>query len=49
MQETDVVFGGAKNLKDTLTQIHKRFPSAPDFIITSCPAGIIGEDINSYH
>jgi nitrogenase iron protein len=46
MQETDVIFGGTKLLKDTALNIHKKHPSYTIFIITSCPAGIIGDDIN---
>ncbi|NLE05769.1 MAG: hypothetical protein GX638_13355, partial [Crenarchaeota archaeon] len=47
LQETDVIFGGENKLKDTLIQINKKFPSFPILIITSCSAGIIGENINS--
>ncbi len=46
MQETDVIFGGTQKLKDTVLKVHKKFPSYTIFIITSCPAGIIGDDIN---
>jgi len=46
MQETDVIFGGLKNLQETVLKVHKKFPSHVIFIITSCPAGIIGDDIN---
>jgi nitrogenase iron protein NifH len=47
MCETDVIFGGAKNLEGTLTYMQKRFPSRPIFLITSCPAGLIGDDVDS--
>ncbi len=46
MRETDVIFGGVKRLKDTVLKVHKRFPSYVIFVITSCPAGIIGDDVN---
>jgi nitrogenase iron protein len=46
MQETDVIFGGTTLLKNAALQIHKKFPSHTIFVITSCPAGIIGDDIN---
>jgi nitrogenase iron protein NifH len=46
MQETDVIFGGTQLLKDAAEKIHKKFPSHTIFVITSCPAGIIGDDIN---
>ncbi|MCL2642649.1 MAG: hypothetical protein FWD52_03950 [Candidatus Bathyarchaeota archaeon] len=47
MQETDVIFGGTKNIEETLIYMKKRFPTQPIFLITSCPAGLIGDDINS--
>jgi nitrogenase iron protein NifH len=46
MQETDVIFGGVQLLKETAHKIHQKFPTYTLFIITSCPAGIIGDDIN---
>jgi nitrogenase molybdenum-iron protein alpha/beta subunit len=47
IRETDIIFGGAKKLKETLQQVHSRFPDKAIFVITSCPIGIIGDDINS--
>jgi nitrogenase iron protein len=47
MRETDVIFGGTKNLKETLTRLQNRFPEKTVFVITSCPAGIIGDDVDS--
>ena len=47
MQETDVIFGGTKNIEDTLIYIKTKFPTQPIFLITSCTAGLIGDDINS--
>jgi len=47
MQETDVIFGGTKNIEDSLMYIKKRFPTQPIFLITACTAGLIGDDINS--
>jgi nitrogenase iron protein len=47
IRETDTIFGGAKKLQETLLQIRSRFPDKAIFVITSCTAGIIGEDINS--
>jgi nitrogenase iron protein len=46
MQETDVIFGGDDSLTDAITKIHDRMPSSSIFIVSSCPAGIIGEDID---
>jgi nitrogenase iron protein len=47
MNATDVIFGGTKNLQETLLCMQKRFPSQPIFLITSCPAGIIGDDVDA--
>jgi len=47
MQETDVIFGGTKHLDEILTDLQKRFPTQPIFLITACPVGLIGDDINS--
>ncbi len=47
MREKDVIFGGASKLRETILKVYKRFPSSVIFIINSCPAGIIGEDVNS--
>jgi Nitrogenase subunit NifH (ATPase) len=47
MNETDVVFGGAKSLEKALYSIQKRFPTKTVFLITSCPTGLIGDDIKS--
>jgi nitrogenase iron protein len=47
MRETDVIFGGTKNLKQTLMRLQNRFPEKTVFVITSCPAGIIGDDVDS--
>jgi nitrogenase iron protein len=46
MQEIDAIFGGTKNLKETITRVHQKFPTYSIFVITSCPAGIIGDDVN---
>jgi len=47
MRETDVIFGGTKSLEETLQSMRKRFPMQSIFLITSCPAGLIGDDIDS--
>ena len=47
MQETNVIFGGTKNIEKTLLYMKNRFPTQPIFLITSCPAGLIGDDIHS--
>ena len=45
MSEKDVIFGGTTHLKETLKELTGRFPKKAIFLITSCPAGIIGDDI----
>ena len=47
MNATDVIFGGTKNLEETLQYMQKRFPLQPIFLITSCPAGLIGDDVDA--
>ncbi|NLF88078.1 hypothetical protein GX563_04560, partial [Candidatus Bathyarchaeota archaeon] len=47
MNETDAIFGGVKHLEETLLYTQKRFPAYPIFLITSCPAGIIGDDVDA--
>ncbi|NLE04146.1 MAG: hypothetical protein GX638_04995, partial [Crenarchaeota archaeon] len=47
MQETDVIYGGSENLKETIINVHRKFPLNTIFLVTSCPSGIIGEDISS--
>ncbi len=47
MRETDVIFGGTKNLEETIRSLQKRLPEKTIFVITSCPAGIIGDDVDS--
>lgn len=46
VQETDVIFGGTKNLKETVLRVHKQFPLHTIFVVTSCSSGIIGDDID---
>jgi nitrogenase iron protein len=46
MQETDVIFGGTKNLKNTIIETHKKFPKHTIFIITACASGIIGDNVS---
>jgi nitrogenase iron protein NifH len=46
MQEKDVIFGGDDSLKDAIMKVHDRMPSSSIFIVSSCPAGIIGEDVD---
>jgi nitrogenase iron protein NifH len=47
MRETDVIFGGTKSLEETLHGLQERFPQKTVFVITSCPAGVIGDDVDA--
>lgn len=44
MSETDMVFGGMEKLRDTVERLKRSRPKAI-VIISSCPSGIIGDDI----
>jgi len=45
MSETEVVFGGMEKLENKIHEIKARSPRAI-IVISSCPAGIIGDDID---
>ena len=45
MRETDMVFGGMELLKEKLDEIKLDSPKAV-VIVSSCPAGIIGDDVD---
>lgn len=45
MDESDVIFGGMDNLKAKVAQALKQKPKAI-VIVSACPAGIIGDDID---
>ncbi|MGD0072299.1 MAG: nitrogenase component 1 [Candidatus Bathyarchaeia archaeon] len=46
MREKDVIFGAEKNLKEVITRANRKLSPTATFVITSCPSGIIGEDVN---
>lgn len=46
MQETDVVFGGEK-LKQAITEAVDIFKPKSIMICSTCPVGLIGDDINA--
>ncbi len=47
MTESDMVFGGTEKLLDAVDEIRRRLPDARAIvIISSCPSGIIGDDID---
>ncbi|HPX61166.1 MAG TPA: nitrogenase molybdenum-iron protein alpha chain [Deltaproteobacteria bacterium] len=47
-QEKDIVYGGDKKLKALLHEARGLFPLAKGFsVLSECPVGLIGDDINS--
>jgi len=47
-QEKDIVYGGDKKLKQLLSEAHELFPLAKGIsVLSECPVGLIGDDINS--
>ena len=47
MDESDMVFGGTDKLLDTIKEIKEKVPEAKAIVvISSCPSGIIGDDID---
>ncbi len=47
MQETDVVFGGEKKLRQAITEIVDIFHPQSIMICSTCPVGLIGDDIQA--
>ena len=47
MQETDVVFGGEKKLKQAIDEVVKIFNPGAICIFATCPVGLIGDDIDA--
>lgn len=47
MQEPDIVFGGEKKLKQAIQEIHDIFHPAIILICSTCPVGLIGDDIHA--
>lgn len=47
MQETDVVFGGEKKLRQAITEIVDIFNPPSIMICSTCPVGLIGDDIQA--
>ncbi len=47
MQETDIVFGGEKKLKQAITEVMDILKPAAIFICSTCPVGLIGDDIHA--
>lgn len=47
MQESDIVFGGEKKLKKAITEAVELFHPKCVMICSTCPIGLIGDDINA--
>jgi len=47
MQESDIVFGGEKKLKEAISEIVKIFKPKSIMICSTCPVGLIGDDVHS--
>jgi nitrogenase molybdenum-iron protein alpha chain len=47
MQESDIVFGGEKKLRQAIQEVVDIFDPACIFICSTCPVGLIGDDINA--
>ncbi len=47
LQEPDIVFGGEKKLKKAITEAVKLFHPSTIFICSTCPVGLIGDDIHA--
>ncbi|MGE4214967.1 MAG: nitrogenase component I subunit alpha [Anaerotignaceae bacterium] len=47
MQEPDIVFGGEKKLKQAITEAVSIFKPTAIFICSTCPVGLIGDDIHA--
>jgi len=47
MQEADIVFGGEKKLRQAITEAMSIFDPTAIFICSTCPVGLIGDDIHA--
>ncbi|OJU10189.1 MAG: nitrogenase molybdenum-iron protein alpha chain [Clostridiales bacterium 43-6] len=47
MQESDIVFGGEKKLRQAIQEVVEIFDPASIMICSTCPVGLIGDDINA--
>lgn len=47
MQEPDIVFGGEKKLKKAIAEAVELFHPSTIFICSTCPVGLIGDDIHA--
>lgn len=47
MQESDIVFGGEKKLRQAIKEVVELFNPKSIMICSTCPVGLIGDDINA--
>ena len=47
MQESDIVFGGEKKLKKAIDEVMTIFKPKTIFICSTCPVGLIGDDLGA--
>ena len=47
LKETDTVYGGGKKLAATINEVNERVKPKAIFVLTTCAAGIIGDDVES--
>ncbi|MDR0992207.1 MAG: nitrogenase, partial [Ruminococcus sp.] len=47
LKETDTVYGGAKKLEAAIREAYNRSHPGAIFVLTTCAAGIIGDDVES--
>ncbi|MDR2073338.1 MAG: nitrogenase [Spirochaetaceae bacterium] len=47
IQEKDTVYGGLEKLRATILEAKRRFDPTAIFVLSSCAAGIVGDDIES--
>ena len=47
MQESDIIFGGEKKLREAITEAVEIFHPSAITISATCPVGLIGDDINA--
>lgn len=47
LQESDTVYGGGQKLANTIREVYERTHASVIFVLTTCAAAIIGEDVDS--
>ncbi len=46
MEESDIIFGGAKKLYKAILEVYRRYNPAAIFVYSTCVSAMIGDDIN---